>query len=66
MIHLNQQKHKLRNLKTEKLHERYVNRIINDEKDINDQIFSKYPKYPNLSVSAKIYINSIKLKISKN
>ena len=48
------------------MHERYVNRIINDEKDINDQIFSKYPKYPNLSVLAKICINSIKLKISKN
>ena len=48
------------------MHERYVNRIINDEKDINDQIFSKYPTYPNLSVLAKIYINSIKLKISKN
>ena len=56
VIHLNQQKHKLRNLKTEfknRLHQKYLNEMINDEKDINDEIFSKYFKYQNPSVLGK-------------
>ena len=56
LIHLNQQKHKLRNLKIEfknRLHEKYLNEMINYEKDINDEIFSKYFKYQNPSVLGK-------------
>ena len=66
LIGLNQQKHKLRNLKNNifsKLREEFGNEIVNHERDINFGTFGEYIKYHNSSLLVK---NLIKLNEAKN
>ena len=65
LIHLNQQKDRLRNLKKKsplKFPERFVNEIVNNEKDINDETFRKYFDYQNPSVLSRDLLKSMEVK----
>ena len=65
LIQLNQQKDRLRNLKKKsalKFPEDFVNEIVNNEKDINDETFRKYFDYQNPSVLSRDLIKSMEVK----
>ena len=65
LIHLNQQKDRLRNLKKKsplKFPEHFVNEIVNNEKDINDETFRKYFDYQNPSVLSRYLLKSMEVK----
>ena len=65
LIHLNQQKDRLRNLKKKsplKFPEHFVNEIVNNEKDINDETFRKYFDYQNPSVLSRDLLKSMEVK----
>lgn len=65
LIHLNQQKDRLRNLKKKsplKFPEHFVNKIVNNEKDINDETFRKYFDYQNPSVLSRDLLKSMEVK----
>lgn len=65
LIHLNQQKDRLRNLKKKSpltFPEHFVNEIVNNEKDINDETFRKYFDYQNLSVLSRDLLKSMEVK----
>ena len=64
-IQLNQQKDRLRNLKKKsalKFPEDFVNEIVNNEKDINDETFRKYFDYQNPSVLSRDLLKSMEVK----
>ena len=65
LIQLNQQKDRLRNLKKKsplKFPEHFVNEIVNNEKDINDETFRKYFDYQNPSVLSRDLLKSMEVK----
>ena len=65
LIQLNQQKDRLRNLKKKsalKFPEDFVNEIVNNEKDINDETFRKYFDYQNPSVLSRDLLKSMEVK----
>ena len=65
LIQLNQRKDRLRNLKKKsalKFPEDFVNEIVNNEKDINDETFRKYFDYQNPSVLSRDLLKSMEVK----